>query len=48
MSETTGSAPAADEVEPDETARVRQQTANDIGSTDAFGAEDDSTSGKDD
>jgi hypothetical protein len=38
MSEDAG---AAAPPEQDETVRVREQTANDIGSTDAFGAEDD-------
>ncbi len=48
MSETTSSPAAADEVAEDETVRVREQTANDIGSTDAFGPEDDSASQQDD
>ena len=43
MSATPGSAgPTDDGAAQDDTARVREQTANDIGSTDAFGPEDDS------
>ena len=38
MSEDAGAAAPHDE---DDTARVREQTANDIGTTDAFGPEDD-------
>jgi hypothetical protein len=42
MSEPAGTeGPTEDAVGQDDTARVREQTANDIGSTDAFGPEDD-------
>ena len=43
MSEPAGSeGPTDPEAGQDDTARGREQTANDIGATDAFGSEDDS------
>jgi len=43
MSEAAGTEGPTDEQSgQDDTARVREQTANDIGATDAFGPEDDS------
>ncbi len=49
MSEAPGSAgPTDEDAGQDDTARVREQTANDIGSTDAFGPEDDTALDQDD
>ncbi len=49
MSEAPGSpGPTDEDAGRDDTARVREQTANDIGSTDAFGPEDDTALDQDD